>query len=219
MASTALMNLDLPTPTVTLGPLYAQMNNDAFQVIDLHDHSSGKGAKVKPNGMDINADLDIQQNNLLNVLSLKLSPVGALLTGPTNTLKVYSYNGDLYYTNSAGATVQITSGGSIVSPSGNAQVFEVFDINSDLVINPSDDFVEIRVDTSVARLITLPLAANVAAGRIYIIKDKTGSALLNNITIAASGSDLIDGAATLVVDMNRAAFQLIGNGIDTWDIT
>lgn len=212
------MNLELPVPTVTLGPLYAEQNNDAFDTIDQHDHSSGRGVRIKPNGLDISSDLDITANSLLNVLSLKLFPATILLTGPSNILKVYSFNGDLYYTNGQGATVQITAGGSLVTPPGNAQVFVTQNVASDLTINPADDFVAIRVDTTLPRTITLPLAASVAAGRIYKVKDITGDAETNVITIAASGSDLIDGQTTLTIDVPYGSFELVGNGNELWDI-
>lgn len=217
--TSAFMLLDLPVPTITLGPLWASQVNAAFNTVDSHDHSSGKGVKVKPNGLDISADLDIQINNLLNVQSLKLSPVALTLTGPTNTLKVYSYNGDLWYTNSAGAAVQITAGGALVAPPGNAQVFETRLTSTDLIIDPSDSFVEIRVDTTAPRNITLPLAASVAAGRIFKVKDISGLAQTNNITIIAAGSDVIDGDPTLVIDFSRGSYELVGNGVETWDIT
>lgn len=216
---TPFLLLDLPTPTITFGPLWSAMLNEAFNVIDSHDHSSNKGVKIKPNGMDISSDLDIKLNNLLNVLSLKLAPVTVLLTGPTNTLKVYSFDGDLYYTNAQGVAVQITAGGAIVAPPGNAQVFEIRNTTSDLVIAPSDDFVEIRVDTTAPRLITLPLAASVAAGRIFKVKDISGLSVTNNITIAAAGADLIDSLTTAIIDFEYGSYEFIGNGLDTWDIT
>lgn len=218
--TTPFMVLDLPTPTVTFGPLWATMLNASFDIIDAHDHSAGKGLKVKPNGLNINADLDIQNNNLLNTLTLRLSStITTPINGPANTYKIYSVNGDLYFTNGAGAAIQITSGGNIVTSPGVVQVFTIQNISSDFVIGPADNFVELRVDTSVARFITLPLAAAVATGRIYKIKDITGLADINPITIIAAGADAIDGEATLLIDFTRGSFELIGNGASMWDVT
>ena len=52
----------------------------------------------------------------------------------------------------------------------------------------------IGVNTSAARTITLP-STECYAGRVVIIKDATGSAGTNNITVATQGSETIDGAA------------------------
>ena len=53
-------------------------------------------------------------------------------------------------------------------------------------------------DTSAARAIVLQTAATVD-GRTYWIKDQSGGAGTNNITISTQGSETIDGDATLVI--------------------
>ena len=65
MPVTPNMNLSLPVPTSTVGPAWASQLNTAVEVVDDHDHSSGKGKKVTPAGISINADLDINSNNLI----------------------------------------------------------------------------------------------------------------------------------------------------------
>lgn len=214
--TTPYMNLNLPVPSVTLGAQWAQDINDAMALIDSHDHSTGDGAKVKPNGMNINADLDIQQNQLLNVGALGLFTQNAVLSGPLNALKMHSYAGDLYYTNSSGSVVQITEGGTIVSSPGVASIFSTIAVSTNLTISPSDTFVQLAVDTTSARTITLPLASSVTTGRIYIIKDASGLADTNAITINAAGSDLIDGSASLVNDMEYASYILVSDGVSAW---
>jgi len=210
--STTYMDLTLPTPSISVGPAWASTVNTAFEVIDAHDHSSGKGTKVKPNGMDINDDLDIQENELLNVDAAQLVDQDATLTGATNTFKLFAYEGDLYYTNSAGVAVQITDAGTIASNPGSAQVFETVAVSSNLTIGPSDTYVYLIVDCSVARTITLPLASGVTAGRIYIIKDSTGQCQTNNITVARQGSDTIDGSSSFTIDMTYGTFYFICDG-------
>lgn len=212
--STTYMNLILPTPSVSVGPAWAQTVNDAFEDIDSHDHSSGKGVKVKPNGMDINDDLDMQEHSLLNAESTQLSDLGANLTGASNIGKLHSYSGNLYFTNSSGVAVQITSGGAIVSSPGSAQLFETHAVNTDLTISPSDTFVYLIVDTTSARTITLPLASGLSEGRVYIIKDASGQANLNNITIDTQGSDTIDGASSFTHDLQYGTFYVVCDGID-----
>jgi len=57
--------------------------------------------------------------------------------------------------------------------------------------------------------ITLPAPTN---GRILIIKDSTGSAATNNITINPHASETIDGAASVVINVNWGEVQLQSDG-------
>jgi hypothetical protein len=58
------------------------------------------------------------------------------------------------------------------------------------------------VDTTVARTINLPALAGIPNGWVTHIKDLTGTAAANNITIDASGSETIEGALTYVISTN-----------------
>lgn len=217
--ATTYMVLDLPVPSVTLGPLWASDVNDAFELIDAHDHSAGKGVKVKPNGMNINDNLDIQDNQLENVEAVELSDLIATLSGAANANKLHAVSGDLYFTNSSGTPVQITSGGSIVSSPGAASIFEPTSVSGNVTISPSDTFVYLIVDTSAVRTITLPLASSVTQGRIYIVKDATGQADTNAIAIARSGSDTIDGATSYSMDEEYGSRIFVGDGVSKWHIS
>ena len=219
MSTTTNMILVLPTPSVTLGAQWAEDLNTAFGVVDLHDHSSGKGVKVKPNGMNINDDLDVQSNTLKNVEAVGLVSLGAALSGVSNVLKLNSSGGNLYFTNSSGAAVQITSAGTIASNPGSAQIFKTQAVSTNLTISASDTFVYLIVDTSSVRTITLPLASGVTSGRLYIFKDATGQADTNAIVITAAGADLIDGAATYSVDAEYSAFMLVSDGASKWYVS
>ena len=67
--------------------------------------------------------------------------------------------------------------------------------------------------TSSARTVTL-LSGMVAEGVIVIIKDESGAAGTNNITIATEGSETIDGSATLVISSNYGVARLYSDGTD-----
>jgi hypothetical protein len=110
--ATTFMGLSLPTPGPggTAGPAYATLNNDAFELVDSHDHSAGKGALVTPAGLNINSDLSIGSNHLNSVKSLRMTNESATLAGASDVRSVYAVGGDLYYNNGAGTAVQITSG-------------------------------------------------------------------------------------------------------------
>ena len=130
--ATNFLSLDLPTVSVTLGPEWATQVNDAFEVIDAHDHSSGKGTQVVTSGLNINADLDFQTNGVFNLLQIKLISNVATLTGALNANSVYSTSGDLYFTNSIGNAVQITSGGSVVTSPASLQTVETQGVAGDV---------------------------------------------------------------------------------------
>ena len=69
----------------------------------------------------------------------------------------------------------------------------------------------IGVNRAGAVTITLP-TAEVRKGRVYTIKDESGAAASNNITVATEGSETIDGASTDVVDINYEAKSYYSDG-------
>ena len=213
------MNLDLPVVSVTLGPDYATQNNEAFETIDAHDHTSGKGLKIPAAGLNINANLDFQSKKAFNLASLQLINQAVALSGATNARSVSTTAGDLYYTNAAGTSIQITSGGSLVSAPGAVDTMDITTTSTSLGISAGDTFVVVLVSSAGgSRTITLPLVSSVNTGRIYIIKDADGATNTNPMTIARSGSDTIDGATSVTIDSNYGAVMLIGNGATNWSI-
>lgn len=213
------MNLDLPEVSVTLGPEWASKLNAAMDLIDAHDHTDGKGIKITPAAMNINAPLDMNSNKAINVFSEQYLNQGSPLTGASNALSVHVSGGNLYYTNAGGTAVQITSGGALVAVSGSANSFERTQTAIDLTILPADTFVIIGVDTTGSRQITLPSAASVVAGRIYIIKDRTGNAHIQPITINANGADTFDlVAGPLSMNSQNGSYLLASDGVSNWEI-
>ncbi len=115
MSVTPNMNITLPTPSVTVGPEWAQTVNEGFENVDDHDHSSGKGKKITPAGMDINEDLDIDENNLTNVNTVEFVNQDEPLSGVSNICRLQFVDGNFYIVNAGGTPVQITDGDEIVS--------------------------------------------------------------------------------------------------------
>ena len=74
----------------------------------------------------------------------------------------------------------------------------------------------VLVNTSSARTINLPAAATAKAGAEVIIKDATGSAAANNITVDASGTETIDGALTKTISTNYDSLRLVCDGSSKW---
>lgn len=75
----------------------------------------------------------------------------------------------------------------------------------------------IGCDTALAVTVNLPSGATAGAGKLYVIKDENGSAATWPVTINANGTDLIDGAGSYSLAVNREAITLICDGTD-WHI-
>lgn len=67
-------------------------------------------------------------------------------------------------------------------------------------------------NTASPRTLTLPSAITAGVGRTFKIKDESGGAGTNNITVATVGGQTIDGAATFVINTNFGAVEIYSNG-------
>lgn len=119
MSTTPYMNLEIPVPSTTPGPEWAEEVVTAFDTVDAHDHTAGKGTPVPVSGLNINNDLNFQNHRAQDVGAVLLQSNNASIPA-TNVQAVYSITGDLWYNNSAGVPVQLTQGNSIVAASSAA---------------------------------------------------------------------------------------------------
>lgn len=85
-------------------------------------------------------------------------------------------------------------------------------VNSSTTLTSTDHVV--LVDTSGAITITLPSTPN--DGQVYHIKDRTGSALANNITINGDGNN-IDGAGTASINTDYGSLYIVySSTVNEW---
>lgn len=75
-----------------------------------------------------------------------------------------------------------------------------------------DDYYIGVTSTAAARTITLPALASVTDNKRYVVKDESGGAVANNITIDGNGAETIDGAATKVISSNYGSVRLVKSG-------
>lgn len=119
--ATTYMALTLPTPSVSTGPGWASTLNTALTTIDSHDHTSGKGIQVPVSGLNINADLPMTTSgtayNITGVRALRLSNLTTTPTAATDINELVDSGGNLYWMNSSGQAVQITSGATLSATS------------------------------------------------------------------------------------------------------
>lgn len=65
---------------------------------------------------------------------------------------------------------------------------------------------------------TVNLPAGLTVGKAFSIKDSSGAAATNNISITTAGSETIDGSATATISANYASVTLVTDG-SNWFIT
>jgi hypothetical protein len=210
------MNLSLPTPTVTLGPAWATQLNTALGLVDSHDHSDGKGTRVKTAGLTIDADLSFAGFRATLLKALALDAQGSTLSGLSFAQNVYTYNGDLYWTNSTGTVVQITAGGTLAAVAGATDTIEFETVTGDVTLTAANKVIQAVNSTSASIEVTLPAAGTLTGGRLFVIKDVSGNSETYPITVATTGVDTIDGENSLVIDSNFGATFLYSDGNANW---
>mgnify|MGYP003123500482 FL=1 len=87
------------------------------------------------------------------------------------------------------------------------------DINGTYNVLGSDFFLAVNSSGGAATINLQSASGN--AGRILIIKDETGQANVNNITINRNGSDMIDGQTSITINTSKTAMILVSTG-STW---
>src|SRR5262245_57542835 len=79
------MGLTVPVSGTTPCPDWADYLNNSLNIIDQHNHSSGQGVQIQPNGLDISSDLTFQENSATDLKQTLFTPQAAVLTAPTET--------------------------------------------------------------------------------------------------------------------------------------
>lgn len=212
------MKYPIPTPSVDAQGTAEQNVTTCLTINDAHDHIT-VGKPLTTAAININGDLTFNTlYNATNLRAARFANQSAPLAGVGDLLCVYFNNGDYWINNGSGVPVQITSGGSLnIGAITNIQL-PFLSLAADKTILSTDTYVLLNVDTSAARAITLPAANAVAAGRWYIIKDRSGSASSGNITISRVGADLIDGASTVIINANYGCVALASDGVSKWSV-
>lgn len=114
-------NMSLPVPVVGQdpGPDWATMLNACLALIDQHNHSSGNGVPINPAGLNINADLPFNNNNLTTARSLRLQSQNSPLALPADVGCLYLSGVDLYFNDGSGNQIRVTQSGGIAGTPGS----------------------------------------------------------------------------------------------------
>src|ERR1700690_2618566 len=107
--TTPNMGLVVPVPQSEQGPDYAtEISNDLTNVIDSHDHSSGRGVAITPAGINISSDLTYNANNLVQVRAVRYTSQLSNLNEPGDVNATFVDQGELCYIDGSGQLVPIT---------------------------------------------------------------------------------------------------------------
>lgn len=213
------MNLDLPVPTVTQGPEWAEQINEAFETVDDHDHTAGKGKPIPASGLNINDDVPLNQNNLTSARSYNMANLALPISDPADVRSLYAVGGELYYNDGAGNQIQLTSGGALnaatvggiggdyTSPASvyysSVSKTYFFDQNTnqrakldigDLLIRETvagSNAITIKSPASLGAAFTLTLPSALPGSQLPLTITNTGLMQLVQITTAMIGDDQV----------------------------
>lgn len=112
----------------------------------------------------------------------------------------------------AGTNVTVTNAANSITIAANAtsQVINVTAVSSTPYVATATDYF-LAVDTSVARTIQLPNAPT--TGRVFVIKDSSGTSAANNITVTTVGGVVnFDGATSYTINSAYASIMVVFDG-------
>lgn len=95
-----------------------------------------------------------------------------------------------------------------------AQAIKVTNIATDYNVLATDYAIGVT-NTSAPRSIVLPVAG-LNAHQCFEVKDKSGNATVNNITITVAGGALIDGVSSILINQNYQGWSFVFDGTNYW---
>jgi hypothetical protein len=113
------MGLSIPSVGTDPSPDWANNINASLTVIDQHNHSSGEGVQITPDGMNINVDLAFNDNNATELRSVRFQSQSLNLSGAQDLDCLYVVGVDLWYNDGNGNQVQISKNGGINATSSS----------------------------------------------------------------------------------------------------
>lgn len=106
--TTANMSLQVPTLNGDPGTWDTQLSA-SLALIDLHDHTAGKGVRIPTAGLNINADLTMAGYQFTNLKGATFTAQASDLTGPA----LYVKGVDLYFRDGSANVIRFSASGSI----------------------------------------------------------------------------------------------------------
>lgn len=201
------MNLPVPVVGVDSGPDWANNINSCLSLIDSHNHASGSGVQITPNGLNINADLAINGNNLTLIRTSRYQVQSALIPASSPDIGCTYVSGvDLYYNDGSGNQVRITQSGGVAGSPGSI---------SNLTAPASAAYV------SGTQTFVWQSNANVAANmdaRSYIYRNSSVSSFGLTLSAPSLSSDYTITLPTLPGTQKFLTLDNTGNMAASWSV-
>lgn len=206
-------NMGLTPPTVGGDSgTWGTETNSNWSLIDAHDHSSGKGVKITPLGININADLSFVGNNATTLRSARLSSQAAALSLGSDVGCLSNVNGNLCWNNNSGTVVQLTNGATVNSAFTSYPSQSV----SGTFTIPSNSTV-VQYMCSGNTVLNLPASSAMPMGRLFVVADMGGVSSSQPIAIVPNGADTINGVnANYALLCNNAMVTLMTDSAGHW---
>ncbi len=178
---------------------------------------STDGQGIELTGSQFSLELDgvtlSKSGSGLRLNASVVSDIASKLTNPLTT------TGDLIYSSSGttGSRLGIGSTGQMLTVVAGVPAWQSYSLNptvvsvsGNVVLTSADANKVYLINTSAARSFTLPTPAS---GLQFILKDSTGQAATNNISLIRAATEQIEGvAATKVLQTNWGSWRIISDG-------
>lgn len=210
-------NIGLTLPVVGSDNSWAAEINADLQLIDAHDHTSGKGLQLGAAALNVNADLPMQGNNLNHVQSVTFSArtPSSVLT----PLSLFCDGTDLFFSDGNANTVRLTQGGKLLQPLPGAFYIGASTVlTSTTTISSTDPHTVYFCNMASASSFTVTLPTVTSSnGRVIVVKD-TGSASGSKvITVAPQSGQYIDVSSTSkTITTAHGILRLVCDGAKWW---
>jgi len=206
LGSEALSSLGVSSITGTANQVLANTTSGSAQI----------GSVTLTTPQDIATTSDVTFNRVLGPAGSSTDPTYSF-TGATDT-GLFRNNNDAilvgggYATVAAGFNVLLSGG---VTTTSQGVVFSGISTQTADFTTDYSHFLWLVDVTTGGAAITVQLVSDPIPGQIYTFKDSTGAAATHNITISGTVSGKnIDGATTLVININYGVARLIYNGTE-----
>lgn len=109
-STTTNMGLSVPSSGTTVADNWVTSVNGWATTIDSHDHTTGKGVRIPPAGLNITSDLEFNGNAATELEGTFYSDQSS---DPSTTKAIYTKSGELYFRDGSGNNIQITTSGAL----------------------------------------------------------------------------------------------------------
>jgi hypothetical protein len=175
---------------------------------------------ISPTTAGLLASTAAATNGQLHIGSTGNSPVASTLSSSTG-ISITNGAGSITINNTGvtslagGTNISVSAGAGAVTISAVGQYGTKSVTASSYAVLTTDTYIGINFAGGVS--IALPSGASVVQGKFLVLKDESGAAGINNITVNANGGDTIDGQSSFTLALNYGSITLLWN-TNHWSI-